>query len=255
MTAAMRVRARLAASLRTGGVAVPATGEQVEPAEDLACPVLAWAASGAMWLTGRPDGPPQWPTGDVVGALRGTAALLVDLARAVGVDPGPIDIGTLLAGRAAARGGARQGAISVGGRSRILRTADGWLAVTLSRPDDLELLPALGVPLASEPRAAVEVLRDGSGMGFSGEDWDRLDAFTRVRRGGELMEAAQLLGLPAAEVTVPPGDDPPWSIIRIGGRRLLGYVGGTARRPSPGPLRRRGGEGRGRRPTRCRPTR
>ena len=139
---------------------VPAVGGWVDASghEDGVCPVLAWAASGAMWLTGRPDGPPQWPAGDVIGALQGTAGLLGALAGSVGADPGPLDVGALLTGRAATRGSTRRGRTSVGGRSRILRAADGWLAITLSRSGDVELLPAL-----SSGAMAVDGRRESNG--------------------------------------------------------------------------------------------
>jgi crotonobetainyl-CoA:carnitine CoA-transferase CaiB-like acyl-CoA transferase len=53
----------------------------------------------------------------------------------------------LLGERAALRGLQRQGSISCGGNTRLLPTADGWLAVCLSRPDDVRALPAwLGLP-------------------------------------------------------------------------------------------------------------
>ena len=49
----------------------------------------------------------------------------------------------LLTGRAALLGLSRRGPVSPGGASRLLAAADGWVALTLSRPDDLELVPAI----------------------------------------------------------------------------------------------------------------
>src|SRR5581483_5503647 len=50
------------------------------------CPVLGWARTGAMWLTGWPDGPPQWPAGDVIGALEGVVSVIGELAGRIGGD-------------------------------------------------------------------------------------------------------------------------------------------------------------------------
>jgi hypothetical protein len=164
-----------------------------------------------MWLTGRPDGPPQWPGGDVMGALRGTAHLLGALAGSAGADPGPLDIGAVLTGRAAARGGVRRGSTSVGGRSRILRTSEGWIAVTLSRPGDFELLPAFSS--GAVPPADLPHLVDG----VPDQLWDRLEAFTRSRTAAQSVCDAQLVGLPVAQVAMADGTAEPWSITRSGG--------------------------------------
>jgi hypothetical protein len=59
--------------------------------------------------------------------------------------------------------------------SRLLRSADGWIAVTLARPSDVELLPA-----------------------WIGSDLDGLDAAVAQRTCAELVAGAELLGLPAA---------------------------------------------------------
>ncbi len=206
---AVTVALRLASALRSSGITVPRVdGLGDEPT----CPVLSWAASGAMGLTGRADRPPQWPTGDVIGALSGTAHLLGTLARTVAADLGPLDIGVLLTGRAAARGGARRGPTSVGGRSRIVRAADGWVAVTLARPDDLDLLPALGLGPDSTDRPA----GDPDGSGVHDGVWQRLEAFSRGRPAGRLTMEAQRLGLPVAPVSAPGGPVLPWSIRRLG---------------------------------------
>ena len=53
-----------------------------------------------------------------------------------------VDGPALLGERAAIAGLTRRGAVSCGGSTRLLRAADGWLAVALPRPDDLDLLPA-----------------------------------------------------------------------------------------------------------------
>lgn len=140
--------------------------------------VAGWAASGAMWLTGHPDGPPLSPAAAVIPALEAAAAELSHLSAQVGrrVD---LDIPLLLTGRAALRRWHRQGQTSANGTCRLLPTADGWIALNLSRPSDVDLLPALlerPVP-ATDPwptvrRAAEQLSRE------------------------ELLARATLLGLP-----------------------------------------------------------
>ena len=53
------------------------------------------------------------------------------------------DPAELITGRAALAGFTRRGQVSAGGSSFLLRCADGWCAVTLSRPDDLAAIPAI----------------------------------------------------------------------------------------------------------------
>src|SRR5262245_45214535 len=92
--------------------------------------VAAWAASGAMALTGRADRPPLGPPATLVERLEPIGlALRVDPLR-------------LLTERAALMGLTRNGDISCGGATRLVRAADGWLAVSLSRDDDVDAVPA-----------------------------------------------------------------------------------------------------------------
>jgi hypothetical protein len=137
----------------------------------------AWAASGAMALTGRADGP----------GLGGPGALVDLVARASGVlnrlagRDVLVDGLALLGERAALSGLVRQGSTSCGGSTRLVPTADGWLAVSLARPDDVAALPAwLGrdVP-AHDPWPVVY-------EGVSGRTAQGLD------------QGAALLGLPIA---------------------------------------------------------
>ena len=94
--------------------------------------VAAWAASGAAWLTGRDDGPPLGPP-------RGFVSRATELGRALGLD----GLGVLVE-RAALVGLARGGDVSCGGATRLLVASDGeHVALSLARPDDWSLLPAL----------------------------------------------------------------------------------------------------------------
>lgn len=106
-----------------------------------------WARSGAMSLTGRRDGAPLGPPAQLLPALDHVVARITSLTRDAGraIELDPLAI---LVERAALAGLRRGGDESCGGGTRLLPTADGWIAVTLSRADDLELLPAwLGLPV------------------------------------------------------------------------------------------------------------
>ncbi len=140
-----------------------------------------WAASGAASLSGRPDGPAlDVPVGLVRLATR-LADRIADASSACGhrVD---LDGPALLGERAALTGFARNGDVSCGGATRLLRAADGWFALSLARPDDVDAVPAwLEAPMPD---------------GDADELWPAIDAVTGRRPIGELVERAALLGLP-----------------------------------------------------------
>jgi len=175
------------------------------------CAVLDWAASGAMSLTGQPDGAPVPSTAPVLAMLGAVTEELAQVTRDTGTRV-RTDPAELITARAALAGYTRRGRISAGGSSFLLRSADGWCALTLSRPDDLTAVPAiLGVlglneaALPVEPRAtlAAEVLA----------------AAALAQPAEELVAAAQLLGVPAAALpTAPPRTErgwPSWRAARI----------------------------------------
>ncbi len=68
-----------------------------------------------------------------------------------------VDADELLTGRAALLGIAPAGRISAGGATHLLATSDGWCALTLSREDDVEAVPALlkTDTMPADPWAAV----------------------------------------------------------------------------------------------------
>jgi hypothetical protein len=189
----------------------PEATAELDRTDPASCAVSRWAASGAMWLTGRPDGPPQWPDGDVAGRLGAATELVRGLARGWGADL-RVDPGLLLTQRASARGLDRGGATSAGGSCRLVRTADGRIAVNLARRTDLDLLPAWTEGIVGQ-------------SGTAGSDdvpvdpalWDRIGAFAGSRSGRELTARAQLLGLPVGRLGPEGIADPlPWSIHRGG---------------------------------------
>jgi hypothetical protein len=137
--------------------------------------VADWAASGAMHLTGRPAGPPLVHTGPAA-ALRGALSALAALSP--GTDLPGLE---LLGERAAIAGLSRHGSTSCGGATRLLRSADRMVAVTLARDQDLTLVPALVEHDVTEP-------------------WDAVEQWLAGTTAAAALDRATLLGLPFAVV-------------------------------------------------------
>lgn len=157
-----------------------------------------WAASGAMQLTGRADGPPLASPGEPATAAR---AAVLALEALVGRRFG-FEGHHLLGERAALTGLGRRAPWSAGGSCRAVRALDGWVAFSLARPSDAELLPALveGDPV--------------------GEPWQVVDTWAAGRPAADVADRAQLLGLVAAEVDEDPQPVwPPWRVTSSGRRR------------------------------------
>ena len=150
-----------------------------------------------MWLTGRAAGPPLGSFSGVTAVMERAARTLGELTRRAGravVLDGP----ALLGERAALSGLTRRGDQSCGGSSRLLRSADSWIAISLVRPADVELLPAwLGVAASADPwpavagavstRAGAEVVQSGAELGLAvarlGERRDDRAAVVAIRLG------------------------------------------------------------------------
>jgi hypothetical protein len=133
--------------------------------------VERWAASGLLALTGPAGGAPLGPPAPLVPRLDELATPF-----------GGLDPLLLLAERAAIAGHHRAGRTSCGGSCRLLRTADGWLAVSLPRGTDVDAVPAW---LEVDP-----VPED--------ETWDLVAAEVRGRSTTTLEHRAALLDLPVA---------------------------------------------------------
>ena len=132
-----------------------------------------------MWLTGWPD---REPLSDRAGVL----TVATELAA-----PFPdVDVPALLFGRAALGGFTRRGRVSAGGSCRLLRTRDGWVAVSLARPDDVAGVPALVA-------GAVDI-----------EPWDAVAAWAAGRDADAVTARAGLLGIPAAALGAVPSQAP-----------------------------------------------
>ena len=101
------------------------------------------------------------------------------------------DATTLLTGRAALLGLGSRGRTSVGGATRLLATRDGWCALTLSRDDDIALVPAL-------VQADTEL----------SDPWQAITAWAAAHDGKEVRERARLLDLPIALLGETPAEPP-----------------------------------------------
>lgn len=171
---------------------------EVTPPADLPqdTPAQAWARSGALWLTGREDGPPVLPRAPLASAADGTLAALRALAPCGVLRE--IDGARLLGEHAATADLRRRGRTSPGGSCRLLRARDGWLAVNLPRgEEDWRMLPAwLESPV-----------RDG-------EPWPWLADRLASRPVEGLLERARWLGLAVAPADAPSAPGAPW--LRIG---------------------------------------
>jgi hypothetical protein len=140
--------------------------------------LAAWAGSGAMALTGRADRPPLGPPWPLVERLVHVGEILASLGG--GALPDPL---ALLGERAAISGLSRHGDVSCGGATRLLPASDGWIAVSMARPDDVAAVPAW-----------LE-LDDGPA-----DHWETIVRVVATRSATALVDRAGLLGLPVAEL-------------------------------------------------------
>ena len=157
--------------------------------------VRRWADSGGLHLTGRADGPRAVQPARVALAFDEWAAQVAErtgrLGQAVHVDGA-----ALIGERAALTRLARRGAVSCGGACHLMAAADGWIALSLARIDDIELLDAwLGEPL---PPAAADVADPE--VPLPDRVWAAIEAAVATRACADLVARASLLGLPCSAV-------------------------------------------------------
>ncbi|WP_024803581.1 CoA transferase [Nocardia sp. BMG51109] len=146
-------------------------------------PLRAWAASGAMALTGRPYGPPRAAPGRAAARVSAALSRFGELSSSrTGLRPSLPGV-EVLGERAAVAGLTRRGPRSCGGAFRTLRTRDGWLGLSLPRADDLDLIPAL---TEREPRDA--------------DPWDVVTGWARTTETAFAAERIALLGLAGSAV-------------------------------------------------------
>ncbi|MDT5350386.1 MAG: hypothetical protein QOH91_3673, partial [Mycobacterium sp.] len=159
----------------------------------VSCAPPNWGNSGLAYLTGLPDGSPDFSRASV-------------LSRAEQIAAGAA---TLLAGRAGLLGLNRGGRVSAGGATRLLQTRDGWCAITLSRPEDIAAVPAL---------LQADNLPD--------DPWPVLQTWAATRLAAEIVERTALLDIPAAALGETAAAPP--RICRMGsrapGRELAGLL-------------------------------
>jgi crotonobetainyl-CoA:carnitine CoA-transferase CaiB-like acyl-CoA transferase len=145
-------------------------------------PIMDWARSGVMALTGHANGSPLVPPGRAATVAADLGDRIAEATRG----HVQLDGARLLSERAAYTGHTRRGKVSAGGKCRLLPTVDGWAAVSCARPDDPVLLGALvGTELGADP-------------------WPAIAAWLRENTGVELAQRAELLGVPAAPVAQKP---------------------------------------------------
>jgi hypothetical protein len=173
---------------------------------------IEWARSGAMALTGRAGGAPVVAPAAVAIAARRAAETFCAIAPGSGAALS-LDGPALLGERAAIAGLSRNGRIAAGGGSRLLRSADGWIAVTLARPDDFAAIPAWLEVAPPEPAAA----------------WDRVACRARESATQTLVDRARLVGLAVADAAVPVSTARPWL-------QLAARGDASERRPTDRPL-------------------
>ncbi|GAC68190.1 CoA transferase [Gordonia soli] len=157
--------------------------------------VARWAASGLAALTGEATGPADLSRAPILDCAAATlAAFDAEIAMWNGgrTRIGDESAATLLSGRAALTGARRSGRVSVGGGTRLVQAADRWLALSLTRPDDVDLVPAL---LCSSPP--------------QGREWDAIAVAAAESSAQEMVDRARMLGLAAAVL----GDTAPRSPI------------------------------------------
>ena len=203
-------------------------------------PAAAWLASGAASLTGLPAGPGLVPPPPLL-------ARIAHLGAVAGIDPW-----AALTERAAVAGLRRAGQVSCGGGTRLLPAEDGWVAVSLVRPEDVDAVPAwlelddaslvsLVAAAGGGPAGGGPAHGDPAGGGpadpgagrpgrASGAEalWPRVAAVVAERPVRGLVERATLLGLPVAAVGEAAG---PVTPVDPGGGDARGAVRGSHELP------------------------
>jgi crotonobetainyl-CoA:carnitine CoA-transferase CaiB-like acyl-CoA transferase len=114
---------------------------------------IRWAESGLMSLTGPELGAPLVPAFDAMAGIHGLMDELRSNAKAFGAQ---VDIdASVLGGRAHLMNRRRGGVQSCNRSCRLLEVRDGWIALSLPRSSDIEMLPAwLGSEVRADPWAA-----------------------------------------------------------------------------------------------------
>lgn len=161
----------------------------------------AWASSGVMALCGHEDGPPLLPPLAMPARLGALVDEIEELSRAKGT-PVRVCWEAALAGRAALLGLSRHGRTSANGTCRLLDAADGQIALSLPRPDDLDMVPALTCGAVS------------------GDPWEAVARAASATPAAGFVDRARLLGLGAGVPGERLGGDP-YAADQLGEKHLL----------------------------------
>jgi CoA-transferase family III len=114
---------------------------------------IRWARSGLMSLTGPEHGAPLVPAFD---AMTGILELMDELRSRAMAFGAQLDIDDGVLGGRAHLASLRRGGVQSCNRScRLLEARDGWIALSLPRPSDIDMLPAwLGIEVGADPWTA-----------------------------------------------------------------------------------------------------
>ena len=100
----------------------------------------------------------------------------------------------LAAQRAAFTGFGRSGSRSAGGYAQMVRARDGWVALNLPRPSDIEALPAL------------------VGAAVPAGDWTGIESRIASMTAADVVQQGSGLGLAVAAIGATPAPAHPWSV-------------------------------------------
>ncbi len=146
-----------------------------------------------MHLTGPASGPPSVSPAGIVRPLRGLAGALASATGRLGLEV-TVDPLALAVQRAAFTGFGRNGSRSAGGFAQMVRARDGWVALNLPRPTDIEALPAL------------------VGAAVPADGWGEIESRIAGMAVIEVLERGSQLGLAVAGVGASPAPQQPWSV-------------------------------------------
>jgi hypothetical protein len=149
---------------------------------------------GGVALTGGQDGPPLAPPT--------TAAVQADRAAGrFGLDA------EVLAERAAVGALRRRGQTSCGGAARLLRAADGWLALSLPQAEDVTALPARSWPGPMPCRRVQPAAHGGEDSDAPSGDGDADDRDVEADREDVALDSALGEEFQGGRQTDSAGDD------------------------------------------------
>lgn len=156
--------------------------------------VRRWTLSGCRALSGSPERSGSGPPQGFVAAVDAVAQRIGLASEACG-NGVTVDALAEIGLRARLVGFRRRGAISCGGASRLLPSADGVVAVTLARTSDVAVIPAL-------LGRSIDI--DGDDLPPSDRVWAMLSDGVKEHSSEELVSRARLLGLPLSAVSSTP---------------------------------------------------